>query len=195
MPGLRDRKKDETRERLLRAAVELVAQRGYQAVTVDEIAAAADVSPRTFFRYYPTKGDVLFADQDVRLAQLPSLLAERPPGETVLRAVRRFVLGFVGEVAADTQLYVTRARLVFGHPQLQAHVLRRFAQLEAAVAAAAADERGADPDTDVAPRVVAAAAVAAVRSTAMTWLARDGRGDPAAIANEAFDLLERGLAP
>jgi AcrR family transcriptional regulator len=190
--GLRERKKAQTRRRLMRAAVRLAARRGWSETTVDDIAAAAGVSPRTFFRYFPTKVDALFGDEPERLAVLERALEEREPGESVLAAVRRGVLEWLTEFMDDPALYVARARLAFENPDILGQALVRFAYLEDVVAAAAAEELRAG-DEELSPRLIGAATTAAIRSTSQTWVAREGRGDPREIVNESFDLLERGL--
>jgi AcrR family transcriptional regulator len=191
--GLRERKKVQTRQRLMRAAVRLAAQRTWAEVTVEDIAAAADVSPRTFFRYFPSKVEVLFADVPERLKAIEHAIAEREPDESVLRAVRRGVIEFVTGFMAEPDLYVTRTRLVLGDPDLLGHALVHFARLEEVIAAAAAEELRAGP-RELQPKLVGTAATAAIRATSQTWVARNGRGDPREIVNESFDLLERGLA-
>jgi AcrR family transcriptional regulator len=176
----------------MRAAVRLAARRGWAETTVEDIAAAAGVSPRTFFRYFPAKVDALFGDEPERMRVLETALAERRPGETVLAAVRRGVLEWLTEFMTDPELYVARARLAFENPDVLGQALVRFTHLEQVVAAAAAEELQASP-TDLKPQLVGAAATAAIRATSQTWVARDGRGDPREIVNETFDLLERGL--
>jgi AcrR family transcriptional regulator len=175
------------------AAVHLAARRGWAETTVEDIAAAADVSPRTFFRYFPTKVDALFGDEPERMAVLEQALEERSPGEAVLKAVRRGVILWVTEFMDDPDLYVARARLAFEHADILGAALVRFALLEEVVASAAAEELGASA-TDLKPRLIGAATTAAIRSTSQTWVARNGRGDPREIVNESFNFLEQGLA-
>jgi AcrR family transcriptional regulator len=91
-PGLRERKKQRTRETIARVAVELFSERGYHATTLAEIAEAADVSTRTIFSYFPSKEDILFCDFPDLKDALARALAERPPGTDALEAVRGFVL-------------------------------------------------------------------------------------------------------
>lgn len=176
----------------MRATIRLAARRGWAETTVEDIAAAAGVSPRTFFRYFPTKADALFGDEPERMAMLERALRERDSDEPVLAAVRRGVLEWVTEFMADPELYLTRARLAFEHPDVLGNALVRFAALEGIVAAAAAEELGADAH-DLRPRLIGSTTTAAIRSTSQAWLARGGKGDPRELVNESFDLLERGL--
>ncbi|MDP9309267.1 MAG: TetR/AcrR family transcriptional regulator, partial [Actinomycetota bacterium] len=90
--GLRERKKQRTRETIAGAARELFAERGYHATTLPEIAEAADVSTRTIFAYFPSKEDILFSDFPLMKDALAQALAERPEGEDALETVRRFIL-------------------------------------------------------------------------------------------------------
>src|SRR5215210_3979483 len=85
--GLRERKKARTREALHDAAMDLFSLRGFDGTTVEEIAAACEVSPRTFFRYFPTKEDVLFGESGERSAALVETLAAEPPHLTPLAAI------------------------------------------------------------------------------------------------------------
>src|SRR6266404_5432855 len=91
-PGLRQSKKQRTRETIARAARELFAERGYHATTLPDIAEAADVSTRTIFAYFPSKEDILFADFPLMKEALARALAERPEGVDALETVREFIL-------------------------------------------------------------------------------------------------------
>src|SRR6266540_1313595 len=91
-PGLRERKKQRTRETIARAAHELFAERGYHATTLPDIAEAADVSTRTIFAYFPSKEDILFSDFPVMKAALAQALADRPDGEDALETVRKLIV-------------------------------------------------------------------------------------------------------
>src|SRR6266478_4448427 len=105
-PGLRERKKQRTREMIARAGRELFAERGYHATTLPEIAEAADVSTRTIFAYFPSKEDILFCDFPLMKEALAQALAERPEGEDALETVRKFILSThkVDESELDQQL-------------------------------------------------------------------------------------------
>ncbi|MBX6767891.1 MAG: TetR family transcriptional regulator, partial [Actinomadura rubrobrunea] len=100
-PGLRERKKRRTRRAIASAALRLFAERGYEETTIADIADAADVSPRTFFGYFPTKEDVVFAEVDDRLAEVRERLARRVPGETPLETVRRATADVIDALAAE----------------------------------------------------------------------------------------------
>ena len=86
--GLRERKKARTREALKDAAMDLFTRQGFDGTTVEEIADACEVSPRTFFRYFPTKEDVLFADTEARRERLLAVLADQPAGDSAFVALR-----------------------------------------------------------------------------------------------------------
>src|SRR5712671_5225621 len=100
-PGLRERKKQRTRETIARAARELFAERGYHATTLPDIAEAADVSTRTIFAYFASKEDILFSDFPLMKEALADALAERPQGEDALETVRKFILATVGRKKSD----------------------------------------------------------------------------------------------
>src|SRR5918992_5761478 len=89
--GLRERKKQRTREQIADAAIRLFAERGYQATTIADIAEAAEVAPRTFFSHFPSKEAVVFHNVDRDLDGLAGALRERLPGETAFHALRRWI--------------------------------------------------------------------------------------------------------
>lgn len=191
--SLRERKKEGTRRALMHHALRLFARQGYERTTVEEIAAAANVSPRTFFRYYPRKADVLFGDFDERRAAIAGVLAGGS-GEPLLQRVRRVVLAAAGEFTSEPELFAGRARLLFSDEELHAEAYLRMTRIEPLLREAVADELGADPELDVRPRLVAACVTAALRSTATTWAARGGEGDPRELVNQSFDVLESGIS-
>ena len=92
-PGLRERKKQKTRETIVKVALELFAEQGYERTTIAEIADAADVSPRTIFAYFASKEDILFSDLTEIEERLAQALRERPEGTTALDALREFIVG------------------------------------------------------------------------------------------------------
>lgn len=129
--GLRERKKQATRDALVRAAMRLFDEQGYAATSVAQVAEAAEVSPATFFVYFPTKEDVVFADQGRRVEQVSEILGNRGAEETVASVLRRafaFLLetGLIGDGDEETQ--AARGRVVAASPELrQAAVGRLFA--------------------------------------------------------------------
>lgn len=189
--GLRQRKKQRTKRALADAATRLFAERGYDEATISDIAAAADVSPRTFFSYFPSKEDVLFAYTDDRLAGLSELEVRRP-GERLLDAARRLT----GQIAADpvSEDDEIRWRIVNSRPALQARLLMR---VWAADREMAARLHAAFPDE--VDEVIAAAVVGAFTSGLRAAVARS-QGVPRsaqelqAVVNQLVRLLEHGLA-
>jgi len=157
-PGLRERKKQRTRETIARAAHELFAERGYHATTLPEIAEAADVSTRTIFAYFPSKEDILFSDFAVMKEALAQALAERPVGQDALETVRQFILSLHGAEKSDLD---DGLRLCVENDEtLRNHLRARIAQLEELIAPAIAEDLDATAN-DIRPQVVAASLTAA----------------------------------
>src|ERR1700719_5374107 len=105
--GLRERKKLRTRRALIEAALCLFAEKGYEETTLAEIAAAVEVSPRTFFSYFATKEDVIFFDSPTRLDEALGMIAERRPGETVAELMQRVVEHGLTSAAAPADRAIT----------------------------------------------------------------------------------------
>ncbi|WP_030614178.1 TetR/AcrR family transcriptional regulator [Streptomyces achromogenes] len=193
---LRERKKRETRQRISDIATDLIGKRGFDAVTVAEIARAAGVSPMTVFNYFPRKED-LFLDRIPEAAGLfASAVRERAPGESPFAALRRLALrlleerhplGGVGETFADFW------RIVADSPALRARAREGVEEVEAALTDAFGEAGVADPELS------AALAMAAYRTVFLASVRRLLAGDPVAeVAREhrgrlesAFDALER----
>jgi TetR/AcrR family transcriptional regulator, regulator of mycofactocin system len=192
--SLRERKKADARRRMMDAALRLFGERGFDNTSVEDIAAAADVAPRTFFRYFPAKVDVLFADHDAQVSLLRETLADRSSGETVVCAVRRATLTGVERLVDDPAPYLTRSRLAATVPAAEARSRQLDADYENAIAEALAVERNVEAATDLPVRAVARAAWSATRAARDVWLASEGKRDPRELIDEAFDVLERGLA-
>src|SRR5688572_15949138 len=89
--GLRERKKQQTRQAIHRAAMKLFAERGFEATTIADIAAAADIAPRTFFSYFASKEEAVFPKFEPMYADFDRTLRERPPGTTALDALRQWI--------------------------------------------------------------------------------------------------------
>ena len=155
--GLRERKKRETREALTRAALELFVERGYDETTLAEIAAAAGVSTRTIFAYFPSKEDILFSTLQAMRDALAAALADRPAGTDALTALREFILSSAHE---KTELDHRLGQVIAADPTLSSHKRARIAELQEVLAAAIADDLGVGPD-DLRPLVAAASLTAA----------------------------------
>jgi AcrR family transcriptional regulator len=160
--GLRERKKQRTREAIVQAAFELFDERGFDGTTVAEIAERAEIAPRTFFAYFPTKDDVVFHDFEEKYAQAETWLREREPGTNAFDALRAGVEeSLEAPDAAHLREKQCRVRMVRESESLAAHdqfLMRKFAGL---VGEAVADDLGVPPD-DVGPRLVSAAMAAAI---------------------------------
>ncbi|MFT7839854.1 TetR family transcriptional regulator [Saccharothrix sp. BKS2] len=191
--GLRDRKKRQTREALSRAAVHLVAEHGLDGVTVEDISAAADVSPRTFFNYFAGKEEAVLAPDPETGPRLRASVLAQPAGLSAAEAVREALLAELGaEVNEDREFWTRRMSVVQRHPVLLAGVLAGGEQVEREVVAGIAERVGLPVDATY-PMLLAAAAGAAFRVAVARWSA-DGSTPLPTLLTEALDLLVTGLA-
>jgi AcrR family transcriptional regulator len=200
--GLRERKKRQTRESIVSAAMELFAQRGFDEVTVAEIARAADVSEKTVFNHFPTKEDLAFEHGRERVAALAEALRARPAGTPLVAVFRRNSEAFIERVERGPAEDITAGPRVFmGSRALHERLFldwEREAQLFAPIIA---EQTGAPPD-DLVPLVVARTLAwthrVIVRAGFKRLLAgEDGARIAADLrdqAQRAYDLLEAGLA-
>ena len=191
--GLRERNRRRTAGDLEQAALRLFTERGYDAVTIDDIAGEAGVSRRTFFRYFATKEDVLFSDQPDRLVELRKALAARPVEEPVLGAVREAILSMAGGYEDERDYLLRRITIMRGTPALLGRALIYQRSWEDALSALVADRLGVDPLADLRPGVVAGSTMSALRTAITLWLAQQGKPHLPSLAAEALDLLDGGL--
>jgi AcrR family transcriptional regulator len=201
-PGLRERKKRQTRALIAEAAHRLFAERGFDAVTVAEVARAADVSEGTVYNHFPTKEDLFYGGMEAFEAELVGAVGQRPPGEPVLVAFRAFVLDRLGHLAGEevAEVVATATRLVGASRALQARELEIVAHATDALAALIARETNA-PTDDVEASAAAAALMGAQRALVAHVRARvlEGEHGPGlaagarAQAERAFARLEAGL--
>jgi mycofactocin system transcriptional regulator len=169
------------------AALELFVRQGFDATTVDEIAAAVGVSRRTFFRYFDTKSDAVWGEFDRELARLAGLLAASPPDAGLLDALRTAVVEANRVGPGELGDLRRRVRLISSEPSLVAHSAVRYAAWCDVVAAFAAARMGADPG-DLGPQTVARAALGAAEAAFVAW--SGGEGDDLAEAlDRAFGVL------
>ena len=156
-PGLRERKKQQTRERIARVALQLFAERGYEHTTLAEIADAADISKRTIFAYFESKEDILFGDVPALLEQLRQTLEQRPPGSSTVDALRDFLSS--GAPLDDRAML--RAHIIHTDERLRLSKRARFGRVEELIAESVAKDLRAGPE-DVRPSLVAASITAAL---------------------------------
>jgi AcrR family transcriptional regulator len=158
--GLRERKKLRTRQAIVDAAFELFAERGFERTTIADIAERAEIAPRTFFSYFPSKDDVVFHDFEEKHAKIASWLREREPGTNAIDALRTGIAGTLGEPESEhLREKQLRRRLVRENDSLAAHNEHLRGQFADLLADAVAEDLG-DAPGDLRPRLVASAAVA-----------------------------------
>ena len=173
-----------TRAELERVALELFAQRGFEATTVEDIAAAAGIGRRTFFRYYASKNDALWGDFDRGLAELRHHLAAADPADPLLETLVSAVLAFNRLDPAEVPWHRERMALLLRVPALQAHGTLRYAAWRAVVADFAG-QRLDEPADALLPQLVAHSCLGAALTAYEQWLVRPGAELP--------DLLEQAL--
>ena len=191
--GLRERHRRRTAADLEEAALALFIEKGFDAVTIDDIAAAADVSRRTFFRYFASKEDVILSDHPRRLGELKEALDQRPTDEPVLTALRHAILSLAGTLEEQRDHMLSRFQLLTTTPALEARSLCLQRNWETAVTAMLAERMKVEPAEDLRPGVVAATTMAAMRIATANWLAGGGQEDLTAIVEASLDLLDGGL--
>ena len=192
-PNLRATKKQRTRREIERVALDLFESRGFDGTTIDDIAAAADISPRTFFHYFPSKEDVVLADYAVRLDRIVAALKDRPIDESPWQGLRGAFLGVGADYETERHQLLRRFRIIQSTPSVAARNLQLQMSWEDAVTAAVTDWLDADPIEDIRPRLLASTALAAMRVSLGRWLADGGQSRLPDHIERCFDLLETGL--
>lgn len=187
----RGRKRARARSALQAVALTLLEQQGYDATTVDDIAAAADVSPRTFFRYFSTKEEVVFWDEYDPL--FVELFTSRPADEPVLDSLRHIVAdGFARFYERDRESLLARMKLIYSTPALRSHLWEQQLVIERLGGAVLGERLGLPPD-DLRVRVIATAFFAAVLVALNEWQRHDGRGDLGELVAAAVGHLGPGF--
>lgn len=189
-PGLRERKKAKTRAAIQSHALRLFRERGYQATTVEQIITAAEVSETTFFRYFPTKEDVVLRDDFDPV--IVAALQAQPPDLPAITAIRAAFQQFFGSLsAADLQEIHDRTALVTAVPALRAAMLDQFTQAFGLLADVLA-QRSGRPRDDLVVRTVAGAVIGTMLM-ALTTVAEDPDADLLVVLDESLGQLEIGL--
>jgi AcrR family transcriptional regulator len=198
-PGLRERKKQQTRRTIAAIATRMFAERGFDQVTVAEIASPAEVSTKTVFNYFPTKEDLVLGGREEVDADLVRIVQSREVGESVLAAVRRHTLAVAERMrAVPPEQRAAFRKVLQSAPTVQARWREMLRQHEDALARLLAEETGATAD-DVTPGVVASVlgVLGRLAYRDMTGWPDGRRRSPAEIGeaiDRSFELLGRGLA-
>jgi AcrR family transcriptional regulator len=190
--GLRERKKQRTRELIVERAMALFDERGFEHVTIADIAAAADIAPRTFFSYFPSKEDVVFHDFHTYFAALEDRMDARPAGESTLDVLRAFVEGILERMDHDDPAEQCRRRVVANSPALQQRDREIVGRFERLLADNLARDLGVDRDSARA-RVVAAAAAAALTELERVFDKEHMPENPMAAFDEVFAFVRAGI--
>lgn len=190
--GLRSRKKIERRRCIETAAMELFEAKGFDGTTIDDIAAKADISPRTFFYYFATKEDVVLADYATRLERITEVLGARDSSEAPWSALRGAFVVVASDYSSQRRELIRRFVIMTDNPSVYARSLQLQAGWEDALADFLADRAGTRAN-DVMPPLMAAAALACMRSSLRHWLITGHRSQLPALVAECFDHLSEGF--
>ncbi|HET6864708.1 MAG TPA: TetR family transcriptional regulator [Solirubrobacteraceae bacterium] len=192
--GLRERKKQQTRDTIARAALRLFAERGYDETTLADIAEAANVAPRTIFAYFEGKEDILLCEENGFLTQLKQRLDNRPEGTTTVDAIR----GFLSSIEHPDEEAKLRKQVISANPELRVKMRGRHAELEPMLAESIAKDLGAEPG-DIRPLLIAASMATAFTSVSDRIFAAEAAGEPLApeqamaIIDQVLEFLRGGL--
>jgi AcrR family transcriptional regulator len=190
-PGLRERKKRQTRDTIERVALRLFVERGYDETTLADIAEAANVAPRTIFAYFHGKEDILLCGETSMFDRLKELLDTRPAGATTIDALREF-MALVPPPDDTTRV---RKQVILANPGLQVKARGHFGELEALLTASIAKDLDAGPD-DIRPTLVAASMTAAFKTVRDRLEAADdepSHSQVLQILDEVLEFLRGGL--
>jgi AcrR family transcriptional regulator len=198
--SLRERKKLATRRLLRRAALDLIAERGAANVTVEDIAEVADVSPRTFFNYFPSKEAALFGMDEARSAELCERIAHESPGEPALDVLHAIMLSGAAavvedlrELGGDPADWLRRMRVVRADPHLRAAHAAQMANLERTITEALARRLGTEPEQDPYPGLLCAVATGVFRNSMTSWAGSGGTQPLERFIDLSFQALAAGL--
>jgi AcrR family transcriptional regulator len=190
--GLRDRKKQQTRAALTEAALRLVDERGLDAVTVEDISAAADVSPRTFFNYFATKDEALIGDHTADDDAMRARFLAADAGLSVLEAIQVAAEPVVAGIEREREIWRRRIRVMTDNPQLVAGLMVRSAHSERDLIDAIARRAGVAPDSGW-PALAAAVIGAGFRSALLSWAKTASGRTFADHLHEAFGAIAAGM--
>jgi AcrR family transcriptional regulator len=186
-PDWRQRKKTATRDRIRNCALRLFREQGYDATTVEQIAAAAGVSHMTFFRYFPAKEDVALSDSYDPL--IAGLIEQTPATLPLIDRIRAvLVLGLRQVYDADRDTLLAQNKLIVSTPALRDRLwANQMATQQHILQALGAGQH--DPDPSFQDRVIVAACLAAATTAILTWIENDGNPELPDLIEQAFDTL------
>jgi AcrR family transcriptional regulator len=188
-PGLRERKKQQTRETIERVALELFAERGFDETTIADIAEAADVSPRTIFSYFESKEDILFCQESTQFERLEQVLEQRPAGTTTADVLREFL----SSLGPHDEAALLRKKVLMANPALGVRMRARF---ESLLTESIAKDLGGGAD-DIRSRLIAASMNAAFTTMREQLEAGGDAPNPEQVTqtlDEVLEFLRGGLA-
>ncbi len=190
--GLRERNKRERRRRLEDVALELFERDGYDKTTIEQVAAAAGLAPRTFFSYFATKDDLVLADYTDRLHRILDELDRRPTDESAWDALRSAFAAVAADYEAEADRLRRRFTIMAHNPSVFARNLQLQATWEQALSEHLMNRLGSDPG-DPTPRLLAATALAVMRASLQHWLTSQQATPLPTLVQRAFDQLGVGL--
>jgi len=185
------RRPSTSRAELERVALDLFTSRGFEETTVDDVAAAAGIGRRTFFRYYASKNDTVWGDFDVQLEKLRRWFDECSPDVPLMDAVHSAVLTFNRLPKSEEPWHRRRMALILNTPALQAHSTHMYARWRATIAEFVAKRTGARTE-DIVPQLIAYATLGAAVAAYEQWL-RDEDAELEPLLDLAMGELKRGF--
>ena len=187
--GLRERKKLKTKEAIQREALRLIEAQGYAETTIEQIAAAAEISPSTFFNYFPTKEDVVLFDRYDPM--IFSMMSSIPPSQPLSAVVYGLLDGLAGVVERDHDVILARSKLSLAVPELRARFWEEIEKARDLIVTVLATRTGRDA-SDFELRVLAMIFLTATFEAILEWIREDGRGDMVKLVRRALDLAQIG---
>jgi AcrR family transcriptional regulator len=191
--GLREKKKQRTREAIVDAALDLFEKKGFDKTTIADIAAAADIAPRTFFGYFSSKEGVLFEHEDADFQSFYEAVDSRPEGVTTMEAMRAWIADMLADRGHDDAREAKRHACIEASDDLTAYqrgLMGRFGDI---IAVGVARDLGIEADSPRA-RMTAAAAVATFEALSATFKGGDEKPeDPMAVVDEAIAFIAAGV--